>query len=342
VATPILGATLSTTRLSLSEARALLCRSFEALGAPDSEAAVAAQVCLEAEMLGRATHGLRLVGNISREYVEGAARRAEVAVLRDTDSSAVVDGGFHLSPFVHDLAAGLAREKALATGVAVVGVKNAGVSGALGVHAARIAQSDVVAIAMNSSPSVVVAPGSAQPMLGTNPIAFALPRTVDYPLVLDMATSQISFNGVRVALQRGEDLPASAAVDALGRPTRSAAAAVEADGRGRLLPFGGYRGFGLALIIELLTAGNLSSALGTDKLGPFAPEPSYFPGTYLAYRADLLAEPGSLQCRVDRLVAELSASGARVPGTSSTERRAKALATDTVVVDDKHLADLHP
>jgi len=58
-----------------------------------------------------------------------------VAVLRDTDSSAVVDGGFHLSPFVHDLAAGLAREKALATGIAVVGVKNAGVSGALGVHA---------------------------------------------------------------------------------------------------------------------------------------------------------------------------------------------------------------
>lgn len=323
--------------VTLTSLRDKLTDAFVAMGAPLYEAEVGAEVCLEAELLGRQTHGVRLVGNVRREYAAGAGRRRDVEVQRETATSAVIDGGFHLSLYVHDLAARRAREKAIEGGIAVVGVTNAGVSGALGVHAAQMSGSDVVSLVLNSSPSVVVPPGSASPLLGSNPIAVGVPRADGDAVVLDMATSQISFNGLRVAIQEGSPIPADAAVDASGQPTTDPTTAVDESGRGRLLPFGGHRGFGLALMIEMLVTANLSDAIGAGKIGPVLAEPSHFPGLYIAYRADLLDEPGRLAARTSRLLAEMEATGARVPGQRSSRRRRDALSAGTVVVEDAHL-----
>ena len=323
--------------ISLASLRAKLVDAFLRMGAPQDEADIAADICLEAEVLGRQTHGVRLVGNIRREYANGSSRRRPVRIERETATSAVVDGGFHLSLYVHDLAARCARQKALEAGIAIVGVTNAGVSGALGVHAHRMSGSDVVSLILSSSPSVVVPPGSAAPLLGSNPIAIAVPRADGDPVVLDMATSEISFNGLRVAIQQGTRIPPDAAVDATGQPTTDPSAAVDGAGRGRLLPFGGHRGFGLALMIELLVTGNLSDAIGADKIQPVLAEPSHFPGLYVAYRADLLDEPGRLAARTSRLLADVGAAGARAPGEQSSRRRHETRSAGSIDVDDAYL-----
>lgn len=328
---------MTKTPISIETLRTKLALAFTNIGAPADEARVAAEVCLEAELLGRETHGVRLIGNVRLEYVNGADRRRALTIERETPVSAVVDGGFHLSLYVHDLAARLARTKASDSGIAIVGVKNAGVSGALGVHAAAISGNDLVALAFNSSPSVVVPPGTASPLLGSNPVSIAVPREGSAPVVLDMATAAMAFNAVRIAIQQGGELPGGVAVDADGHETTDPQLAVDRLGRGRLLPFGGHRGYGLALMIELLVAASLGEDIGERKIGPVLAEPSHFPGLYIAYRPDLLDEPGQLAKRAESLMREVSYCGGHVPGEDRARRKAAALEAGSVPVEDAYL-----
>jgi LDH2 family malate/lactate/ureidoglycolate dehydrogenase len=319
--------TLESVRLRVHEA---LLR----LGVPAEEAAVGAEMCLDAELRGRRSHGIRLVRNVAVEYVAGADRRGQLVVVDETPVSARVDGGFHLSWFVHRWAVDLAVEKARTAGIGLVSVANAGVSGALGYLVERIAAAGFVGLAVNSSPLTVVAPGTATPLLGTNPLAIGLPRRREPPLVLDMATSAIAFNQVLRLRDAGEELPAGVAVDSAGAMTTDPAAAIDpASGRGRVLPFGDHRGFGLALMLELLVAGGITGRVGDDKRGPVLLEPADFSALYLVYRPGLVGDPERAFDATDRLVAELRESGARIPGESSRQRRERCVAADAVDLD---------
>jgi LDH2 family malate/lactate/ureidoglycolate dehydrogenase len=264
---------------------------------------------------------------VSREYARGADRRGPVVVERETAVSASIDGGFHLSLWLHDMAAQMAAEKALRAGVGIVAVRNAGVSGALGVHTLRMAnERRVVALAINGSPSVVVAPGTAIPTLGSNPLSVALPRSSGgLPVVLDMATSSIAFNAVMMARASGEKLPEGVAVDEEGVPTTDPARAVTGRGHGRLLPFGGHRGFGLSLMIELLVGGGVSGIIGQKKITDFIPEPDQFPGIYLAYQPEIFAGGAHLDASIDQLLGDLRTANVRVPGSRSLTSYAEAV-----------------
>jgi LDH2 family malate/lactate/ureidoglycolate dehydrogenase len=329
------------TTLAIDTARGHVAQILESFGVPVDEAAVGARVCIDAEMLGRRSHGIRLVRNISREYERGARRRGPVVVERETAVSASIDGGFHLSPWLHDLAARLAAKKAVSAGVGIVAVRNAGVSGALGVHTLRMAhESGVVALAINGSPSVVVAPGTAIPTLGSNPLSVAIPRSSGLPVVLDMATSSIAFNAVVMARAAGERLPDGVAVDERGVPTTDPASAVTWQGHGRLLPFGGHRGFGLSLMIELLVAGGVSGIIGQRKITDFIPEPDQFPGIYLAYQPEIFGGGVHLDASIDQLLAELSAAEVRVPGQQSLTRYAEAVLLGHIRVPPETIAVL--
>jgi LDH2 family malate/lactate/ureidoglycolate dehydrogenase len=145
------------------------------MGVPPDEAVVGTEMCLDAELRGHSSHGIRLLRNVAAEYANGVERRGPLSVVDESPVSARLDGGFHLSWFVHRTAADIAIDKARSSGIAIVSVANAGVSGALGYLAERLADAGLVGIAVNSSPVTVVAPGASVPSLGTNPIAIALP-----------------------------------------------------------------------------------------------------------------------------------------------------------------------
>ena len=311
--------------LGIDELRGKLLAAFIGIGVPVAQAHVAADVCLQAELLGRVTHGVRLAGNVSREYHQGASRRRPVEVLRDSPATALLDGGFQCSLWVHRQAAELAADKASASGVSVVAVRNAGVSGALGLHTEAMARRGVNAVALNAAPAVVVPPDGRTALLGTNPMSIAVPSSTGEPLVLDMATSAVSFNEVLVARAAGRELPFGVAVDSAGRPTRDPAQAVDSTGRGRLLPFGGHRGFGLALMVELLAGAGVGHLAGSAKHGPTLADPSYFPGLYLAWRPDVVGDPASADDAGEQLLRDLVGEGVRLPGATSRRRRAAAL-----------------
>ena len=320
--------------ISIDELHRTLLDAFLALGAPEEEAAAAAEMCLDSELREHRSHGARLVRNIAREYAQGAERRAELTVENDTPASATVDGGYHLSPFVHRTAVDLVADKAAAVGIAMVGVRRAGVSGALGYLVERIARRGLVGIALNSTPVVVVAPGTSSPNLGTNPLAVAVPRRAGEPLVLDMATSAIAFNNVMRLRALGEPLPEGVALDTEGRPTSDPDATLDAQGRGRVLPFGGHRGFGLALMIELIVSGYVTGRAGAVKRGDVLHEPDDFGALYLAFDPRLLGDAASGEAAVEALLAEIADAGGRLPGEQSRRLREAHLAAGTVTLDD--------
>lgn len=318
---------------TLDDLRARLESAFLGIGAPAEQAAVAAEMCLDAELREHFSHGVRLVRNIATEYRTGADRRRELAVTSETPVSAVVDGGYNLSPYVHRLAVDVAADKAEATGIGVASVHSAGVSGALGYLVERIAARGLIAIAFNSTPLVVVAPGTTTPALGTNPLAMAVPRAGAEPLVLDMSTSSIAFNKVMRARSLGTELPADVALDMHGRPTVDPEAAVDAQGRGRLLPFGGHRGYGLSLMLELIVSGFVTGRTGATKRGDVIHEPDDFGALYIAIDPAVLGPVEEGAAAAESLLAEITAAGGRLPGENSREIRARRLAEGVVELD---------
>jgi LDH2 family malate/lactate/ureidoglycolate dehydrogenase len=296
------------------------------IGAPENEAAIGAEMCVDAELRGHSSHGVRLLRNIAAAYERGADRRRAMRVVDESPVSARLDGGFHLSWFVHWSAIELVIEKAAAMGIAVVSVGNAGGSGALGYLVEKIAAAGLVGLAANSTPLTVVAPGSSVPSLGTNPLAIGLPRRSGTPLVLDMATSSIAFNEILRLRETGRALPEGVAVDADGSMTTDPNGAIDPDsGRSRILPFGGHRGYGLTLMLELMVSAGVTGRTGQDKRGAVLTEPADFSALYFAYRPGLVGDREQALDATDQLLTELTATGARIPGESSRLRREQCL-----------------
>lgn len=326
-------------KISLEELRTRVFDYFLDLGAPEEEARAATEMCIDSELREHRSHGVRLLRNIATEYGNAADRRGPISISRETPSSAAIDGGFHLSPFVHRTAIDMLTDKATKTGISMVSVKNAGVSGALGYLVERVASRGLVGIAFNSTPLVVVAPGITQPTIGTNPLAIGLPRPNQTPLVLDMATSAIAFNEVMRRRTTGESLPEGVALDTQGQPTTDPQAAVGPDGRGRVLPFGGHRGYGLALMIELMVSGIVTERTGEQKRGEVIAEPADFGALYLAFDPTLIGFSDHGESN-EQLINEIVGLGGRLPGEGSREIRDRHQKEQSVTLDDNARAVL--
>lgn len=178
--------------LTVQEALELSTAKMLRHGVPEQEAGIAAPIFLEGELWGKCTHGFRYLETCLVQYHTGATRRQEMTIERKTATSALVDGGFHFPFFGHYTAMQLAIELARSAGVAVVGVRNSGVSGLLGYYSQMATGAGLIGMAINSAVAAVVAPGGVTPLLSTNPLTIGLPRLDHPPLILDMATSAIA------------------------------------------------------------------------------------------------------------------------------------------------------
>lgn len=316
--------------LTVQEALELSIAKMLRHGVPEQEARIAAPIFLEGELWGKRTHGFRYLETCLVQYHIGATRRQEMTIERKTATSALVDGGFHFPFFGHYTAMQLAIELARSAGVAVVGVRNSGVSGLLGYYSQMATGVGLIGMAINSAVAAVVAPGGVTPLLSTNPLTIGLPRLDHPPLILDMATSAGTYSQVMVAQRDHARLPAGIAVDLEGKPTTDPFKAVDEAYHTRLLPFGGYKGFGLALMIELLCGAGLGTPIGKDKLTPSF-DPAYCNGLYFVFRPDLFVEREVFDAHVSQLLADLESSTSvtnsafRFPGEESQRRKAEIL-----------------
>ncbi len=176
--------------------------------------------------------------------------RPRPSITRPTPVTFVADGDGGVPHIAFDLAVDQLAAAVRNFGVAVFSQKNAYFCGALGYFVERMASHGLIALATANSSALMSAGGSASAVLGTNPMAFAAPVAERSPLVIDQASSQTAFMNVRESARLGRSIPPGWALDHEGAPTTDAEAALD----GVLLPFGGYKGSNIALMIEILSA----------------------------------------------------------------------------------------
>jgi LDH2 family malate/lactate/ureidoglycolate dehydrogenase len=331
--------------LTIDEVLTLSTEKMRRHGVPEQEAEIAAPIFLEGELWGKRTHGFRYLETCLVQYQLGATRRQEMRIEGTTANSALVNGGFHFPFVVHYTAMQLAMEIAEVRGMAVVGVRNSGVSGLLGYYSQMATEAGLIGIAFNSAVAAVVAPGGVTPLLSTNPLTIGIPRLDHPPLILDMATSAGTYSQVMVAQRDHALLPAGIAVDPEGQPTTDPFKAVDEAHHTRLLPFGGYKGFGLALMIELLCSAGLGTPIGTQKL-TLSLDPASCNGLYFVFRPDLFVEREVFDAQVTQLLADLESSTPakssvmRFPGEASQRRKTELLSRGIIDLEEPTYAFL--
>jgi LDH2 family malate/lactate/ureidoglycolate dehydrogenase len=303
-------------RLSVDEARALGERALLGIGYAAEEARIIADHVIDAALCGYEYSGLAKILNIP-EHRRFAQPRRPMKILHETEVSALFDGGNNNGMVAMYHAARATIAKAAAHGIAIVGVTDSWMSGRSAYFVEMIARAGLVAIHTASSGAVVAPHGGARPVLGTNPIAFALPGA-DGPLVLDMGTSAFMGTDLALRVRLGTPLPEGVAIDRDGRPTRDP----EEARQGALLPFGGHKGFGLGLIVQ---------AFGL--LGGAAVIPGHDDGyVFIAFRPDLLVPLADLKRELGALIDRVKAvpplpgvAEIRIPGEQSAKNRERLL-----------------
>ncbi|WP_375690177.1 Ldh family oxidoreductase [Pseudooceanicola sp. LIPI14-2-Ac024] len=311
--------------VSLNEIEA---RTFAALtrhGAADVPARAVAQAVREAEATGNRICGLYYLDSYCRQLSSGRVRGdAEPRVRRPRPGHVLVDAadGFAQPAF----AAGLppAIRAAEANGIAILTVAHSHTATAMGFFTGQIARAGLIGLGMTNASPTVAGPGGRARVIGTNPVAFSVPDGQGgVALQFDFSTSATALGAITMAAEAGEDIPEGWAVDAEGQPTTDPQAALN----GALSSSGGYKGWGLGLMVEVLAAAMTGSVLSQDvhPLRDSAGPPHDFGQFYL------LIDPGTAPDfaeRFTRLAAAVAADpGARLPG-------AGRVPTDPVAVDD--------
>jgi LDH2 family malate/lactate/ureidoglycolate dehydrogenase len=302
--------------LSVGEARALGERALRGIGYDAEEARIIADHVIDAALCGYEYSGLAKILNIPEHRRFGLPRRP-MRILHETPVSALYDGGNNVGMVAMYHAANATIAKAAAHGIAIIGVTDSWMSGRSAYFVEMIAKADLVAIHTASSGSSVAPYGGTRAVLGTNPIAFALPGA-DGPLILDMGTSAFMATELQLRARLGEPLPEGVAIDRDGQPTRDANEARE----GALLPFGGHKGFGLGLIVQAF------GILGGAALVP-GNDDGY---VFIAFRPDLLVPLSELRRDLGALIARVKAvpcqpgfAEIRIPGEQSAKNRQRHL-----------------
>ena len=240
--------------LHLDEARALSHQCLLANGCDDANAAATTDVMIAAEGDGCPSHGLfRLPGYVTALRSGRVDGRADPSIARITGAVVRVDGRGAFAPLALARGRQPLIEAARENGIAALSLVDIYHFAALWPEAEAIAQEGLCALAVTSSRSLVAPAGGMKALFGTNPMAFGWPRKDGPPMVFDQAVSVMAQGEVMIAAREGHELPPGAALDSQGQPTIDAKAAID----GVLLPFGGYKGSGIGMMIELLAAGLL-------------------------------------------------------------------------------------
>jgi len=248
-------------------AREIATTALQKHGISPGDARTAAEMLVTAEAWGKSSHGLirlpRYIRGVEHDNVDPDGT---IDVVRDAGAAATLDGGARLGPAVATRALGEATARADEYGVGLAGVHNCTHLGMLGYYTDVVREEGYVAVAMTNTEPAMPPYGGTEPVLGTNPIAIGLPT--DPPFNLDMSTAAIARGTVETAAERGDSIPEGVALDANGEPTTDPEAALE----GTILPFGGPKGSGLAIAIEVLAGALVGAEMGTGVTGTYHTE----------------------------------------------------------------------
>ena len=300
-------------RVPLAQLREFITHAMARLGLPEPDAAVVGELMAEAELQGSDGHGaIRVLPYARRIRAGGMNLRPNIRVVQERPGMALLDGDNGMGHLVMKRAAEIAIEKARHCGIAWVGSRNSNHAGPASLYARMPMAHDMIGLYFAvGNANHLPAWGGLDMLLSTNPIAAAVPAGDEPPIVLDMATTVAAYGKVKAKAQRGEQMPVGWMIDRLGQPLTDPKRAEE----GFLMPIGGYKGYGLSLIVGLL-AGTLNGAAMGSEVVDFNHDdvsPTNTGQAVMAIDLSAFGDVAEFKARVDKLVRELRASE-RMPG----------------------------
>lgn len=323
----------TTRRVSIPDLEKFCLAILRQAGVREDDARATADVLVTTDAWGIFTHGTKnLRGYIRRIQAGGLRTQAKPRIVAEGPAWAIIDGDSGLGMVASTFAMQTALAKARAAGIGYAGLRNTCHFGAAGYYAALAARENFIGIAVaNDIPSVTV-PGASGAVLGSNPFAFSVPTGDDRPILLDMATSTVAGGKVFTAAALNQKIPADWIVDRSGNPATDPALFPRA---AALTPMAGHKGYGLALLIETLSAIATGAAMTHQVLSWSFDDPSRSTNhgaAFIAIDVGAMMPLKEFHSRVTHVVREIRAAprarGAQrifIPGEMEWERRAQAL-----------------
>ena len=303
------------TRVGAERLEAFVARALVAAGLPADDAQTVAKLMVEADLRGSDTHGvIRLPLYVRRIRAGGVNARPNIRVVSDRPAAALIDGDNAMGHLVMRRAAQLAIAKAKAAGIGWVGARMSNHAGPAALYVTMPLEHDMIGLYFAVGSNNHLPPwGGSESLLGTNPMAVAIPAQDEPAIVLDMAPTVAAYGKVRLKAQRGEAMPVGWMIDRDGKPLTDPKRADE----GHLLPIGDYKGYGLSLIIGVLAGALNHAALGRDVID-FVKETGRATNTGQAIAAiaiDTFVPAAAFKRTVDQVIRDLRGSR-KLPGVA--------------------------
>lgn len=254
---------MTTVHLPADTLRSYVSRIFQGHRMPAADADLVADNLIEADLRGVESHGVNLV-KLYCDRIDSGLMMAEtkITVEREDDTTALLHGGLGLGQVAGMYAINMGVDKAKQHGVAAIGMRESTHLGALAYYTSRAAERGCVAIAVQNGPTIVPPFGGLTSLFSTNPFSFAAPAGEERTVVLDMATTAVAGNRILLYRKKNQPIPDGWANDAQGRPTNDPHQA----SMQHLQWFGGYKGFGIAMMVEIMSGCLMNASFGRTEL----------------------------------------------------------------------------
>lgn len=285
-------------------------RFFVKLGVPKDRAEITAEILQSADLRGVSSHGIiRLQTYYGSRLQKGLINPlADNKIIRETPASIAIDGKNGLGQIAGKDAMSRCIEKAKTSGVAMVTVRNSNHYGIAGYYAMMALEHDMIGISFTNAQPLVAPTFGKNRLLGTNPIAVAAPALSEKPFVLDMATSIVPIGKVTVYDKAGDPLPEGWALDPDGKTTTDPKSVLNG---GALFPLGGpellrgYKGYGLALWVDIFSGVLSGAAFGKNVANPNKSSNANVGHFFAAMRLDAFRDPDEFKQDMDALFQQL-------------------------------------
>ena len=327
--------------LSIAQAEAFISNALQSEKVPAADANIIANLMVQSDLVGADGHGIfRLPAYLKRIRAGGVNLNPNIHIEREQGPTALINGDNALGHLVMNRAVDLAIEKVKQHSVCWIGSHYGNHSGAASVYVRKLAEQGYIGIYMAVGNANHMAPwGGIDLLLSTNPIAIAVPAGDDPIVLLDIATTVAAYGKVKVAAQKGESIPDDWMIDRQGNPITDPKRSAE----GSLLPIGGYKGYGLAVMIGLL-AGALNNAAvgkGTIDFNAHHDLITNTGQTIIAVDPSAFGDKEEFVKRVIALVNDLKNSSTlpgvkeiRVPGEGAAKKMAERMASGIPVAPE--------
>ncbi|RAP49506.1 MAG: sulfolactate dehydrogenase, partial [Methanosphaera sp. rholeuAM74] len=257
-------------KISIDNERKLIEEILEAYEVKEEEAKIVADVISDGDLKGFSTHGLGRFPQYIKSIEAGTIKiDGDYEIEKETSSSAMINGNHKFGHYITVKAMDLAVKKASETGIGVVGIHDSNHYGIAGYYADLASLQDMIGIVISNTEPAMAPFGGKKALLGTNPITISIPSDdIHNYICVDMATSITARGTLLQAKRKGEEIPEGLALDSEGKPTTDP----EEGLNGSILPFGGFKGYALAFMFELLAGPLVGAECGEKVQGTATPE----------------------------------------------------------------------